>query len=119
MNYALKEALKQTPFVDIGDFNAVVFNVITLANGNFSLITELFYLGDENGEENEYGIVIRTGIEDDNLVGIAANIKVLLDIGLYNHLVFIQEAVCMNIDGEEKYRFDWDDYMSTSRLLVN
>jgi hypothetical protein len=126
MNYALKEALKQTPFVDIGDFNALMFNVIELTNGRFSLILEYFYLTDESSpeddeglSENEYGIVLRTGIEEDNLVDIEVKIKALLNTGLFDHLVFIEEASCMTIDADTKYKFDWGDYMTSSPMFVN
>jgi hypothetical protein len=122
MNGKLKATLGGFIFVDFGDMNALMFNVIQLPDDKYNLIMETFYMDIEDESEtgtDEYGIVIRTPIVEDNLVDLGLKVKAILDIGIYDHLIFVQESTCMNIDGEEKYKFEWNDYISSTQMYVN
>jgi hypothetical protein len=120
MNVEMKDALNGHMFVDYEDMNGIMFNVIELNDGRFNLLLEIFNVEEDDEEgENTYGVTIRTAIYEDNLVDMATKVKVILDLGLFDHLFFVDEASCLDIEAEEKYKFDWSDYFASHPMTIN
>jgi hypothetical protein len=106
MSIPHKQTFAHFPFIEYEDFNAIVFNVIQLNDGNMNLILDMMNL-DDNDSGEDFGLTLRTTIYGDSLVELAKYVKSFLDLG------------CMDQESEVKYEFSWDDYILEENNTLN
>lgn len=118
MNHNLKSKLGGILIYDYGDFNCIEFNTMMMEDGKFNLMIDIGYINSE--DENypyEYGYSIRTTSYTENLVDAAQSVTSFIALGMFDNLVFITEASCIDLDGNVKYDFDWNDYFASAATL--
>ncbi len=120
MNHNLKSKLGGLVFFEFDDLNCIEFNVLHLNDGTFNLVADIGYVDTENEEyPYEYGYSMRTTIFESDLVEIGKKINAYFELGMFDHLVFLPEAFCIDENGEEEFAFDWSDYMTDTPVLLN
>ena len=120
MNQNIKNKLKGLVVFDYEDLNCIEFNVVRLGDGNLNLTIDLGYIDMEDGAyPYEYGLSLRTTVYHDNLVDMGKHVSDFLEFGMFDNLVFIEEAFCLNIEGEEQFSFSWDDYIVDTSSILN
>lgn len=120
MNHNLKSKLGGILFFEYDDFNCIEFNVVTMGDGTLNLMMDIGYVNTEIEEyPYEYGYTMRTTIFEKDLVDVAKKVSDYLDFGMFEHLVFLNEAYCLNVEGDVEYEFLWDDYFANSSVVLN
>lgn len=113
MNTILQERLSDFPFIDFDDMNAIAFTVFK-EDGQYNLMIDMMYIGGTNDDSKVgYGYTTRTAIFRDNLVELAVVITSLLELGIYDNLVFLEDSNCFDDNGDTSFEFSWNDYMNT------
>jgi hypothetical protein len=118
MSIPHKQTFAHFPFIEYEDFNAIVFNVIQLNDGNMNLILDMMNL-DDNDSGEDFGLTLRTTIYGDSLVELAKYVKSFLDLGMFNTMTYIPNSACMDQESEVKYEFSWDDYILEENNTLN
>lgn len=116
MNKELKKYYSNFPFQDYEDFNAIVFTVFR-EDGKYNLMIDTLYVNEEKDYQTEYGYTVRTTIYTDNLVDMASKVQAILDLGMYDNLIFMPESNCFESEGLSSYNFDWNDYFASNATL--
>lgn len=115
-----KTTIGDFPFVDLEDVNTITFNIILAKDGKMNAIIDFGYIDmDDDDYPLEYGLSLRTTIFEKNLVDVAKKVKMFLDLGMFENLIFLPESVCMDNNGEMKYEFSWDDYLVSDNVMIN
>lgn len=108
---------KSFPFIDFEDINAIAFTVLK-ENNQYNLMMDMLYINtDSEDYDTEYGYTTRTTKYSENLVELAVAVQSILDLGIYDNLIFLEESRCFDEDGETSFEFSWDDYLSTGATL--
>lgn len=120
MNHNLKSKLGGLLFFEFDDFNCLEFNVIKHSDGQFNLIMDVGFVNTEDEEfPYEYGYSTVTTLFADTLMEMAKLVDTFLKLGMFDHLVFLPEAVCLDSNGEVEFNFTWDDYFSSDSSVLN
>lgn len=111
MNQNIKSKLGGLVIFDYEDLNCIEFSVARLSDGQLNLIMDIGYIDMDNPDyPYEYGNSVRTTIYEDNLVDMAKQVTKFFEMGMFDHLVFIEDTVCYDVNGSIQFEFNWNDY---------
>lgn len=113
MNKDLQERFSDHPFIDFEDINAIAFSVMKDDDGYNLMIDFMYVATSANEAHTDYGYTTRTAIFRDTLPELAEVITSLLELGIYDHLVFLEDSNCFDENGDTSFDFSWVDYMNT------
>lgn len=120
INKEFKEKFNSFPFIDYEDFNAITFNVHQMEDGALNLLLDFICIDtDVEDFPYEYGYTLRTTIFEDNLVDMSKHVQAFLDLGMFNHLTYLSESLCLTYDGEVDFAFNFDDYFDSETTMLN
>jgi hypothetical protein len=74
---------------------------------------------DDDEYPYEYGYSMQTTIYAKDLVEIGKKVTEYFKLGMFEHLVFIEESFCLDENGDEEFQFLWSDYLTNSPLTLN
>jgi hypothetical protein len=84
-----------------------------------NLMMDIGYIDiDDDEYPYEYGYSMQTTIYAKDLVEIGKKVTEYFKLGMFEHLVFIEESFCLDENGSVLYDFKWGDYLLSGNLSI-